>query len=199
MSFLVALFSIIAVIVNCAKPEATKSLVNFFGGEKGFALATTLIASIFLAISVAGIACIAVSHSKDKEIKNLKNSLVNKIIARRNNMKKIELTLNKSDLSVTGNLDELLFDEDNENMVVTESGEILTLKEEKNNKVSYKITGYKEKYDDENSIEDVEIIKDKLFSGNSETSKNITVFSKTKTQELAHSIIQAAFYDVIKF
>ncbi|WP_339048862.1 hypothetical protein [Candidatus Mesenet endosymbiont of Phosphuga atrata] len=166
----------------------------------------TLIASTFLAIAAAGIACIAISHSKDKEkksleekkdkeIKNLKNNPINKTIAKIKGMKKIELTLNKEGLSVTGDLDKLTFDGNGENEVMTESSEILTLtkEEEEDNEVSYRITCYKEKCSDKDSIED------KLFNENNEISKDIIVFDPDKVSELYNTVTQAAFSSVINF
>ncbi|GHM58085.1 MAG: hypothetical protein sL5_02660 [Candidatus Mesenet longicola] len=201
LSSLVALSSIITAVVNYAKPECTKSLVNLLGGEKGFALAVTLIASTFLAIAAAGIACIAVSHNKDKkydslsrennqkinEIKKLKNNPINKSIAE---IEKIELTLEKDDLSVTGdNLDKLIFDNNGKSQVVTENDETLTLtKEEVDGKASYTVTDYKEK--EGNEIISAQEIKDKLFDGNSEEPKKITVFPKAKFSKLQNIVVK---------
>ncbi|WP_339045163.1 hypothetical protein [Candidatus Mesenet endosymbiont of Agriotes lineatus] len=71
LSSLVALSSIITAVVNYAKPECTKLLVNLFGGEKGFALAVTLIALISSALTALIIAYIANKSIKPKEVKDL--------------------------------------------------------------------------------------------------------------------------------
>lgn len=115
-------------------------------------------------------------------------------------MKKIALKINKEDLSVTGDLDKLRFNEDGKSEVVTKNGEVLILtKEEKDNKASYKVTDYKENYDDKNSIEHAKTIKDKLFSKDNGTSKNIIVFHENKVGKLCYAAGKAALSNVINF
>ncbi|XGA08426.1 MAG: hypothetical protein U0X86_000657 [Wolbachia endosymbiont of Xenopsylla cheopis] len=170
----VVLSSIITAVVNYAKPECTKSLVNLFGGEKGFALAVTLVASIPLALIALGI---AVSHNKNLNYVRILDEV--------DNIPRIVITVDKNCLSVTGSLDELMFNDDKAD-VIKDSSEITIKREKRDGEEDYyRVISY-------NGIRGADYIRGMLFL-EGERLKSITVFPSAKARELSASLIENAF------
>ncbi len=110
LASLIGFISIGAAIINCINPELTKPLIDLFKGEKGFALAISLFASISLALAMLGIIYIVFRHKLQDKTGPI-NSSNNEIIVS---------TIKKEgvDLIVTGEgLEKLNFNDDQAKVV----------------------------------------------------------------------------------